>query len=70
MSLSPDGQYLACGSRDGGVLTWDTEAARSGSASELVGTRLEIPNVGPGMDMPEVAGVDWAKDMVSPTRYR
>lgn len=67
MSLSPDGRYLACGSSHAGVMAWDTTQVGT-CTSDIVASRLRIPAYGD--HSPEVIGVDWAKDAVSPTRGR
>jgi denticleless len=58
-SISPDGEHLACGTSQGGVMTWDIDG-KVDSRGEVQATRLEFGN---RVDT-EVSAIDWGHDMV------
>lgn len=60
MAISPDGQYLSCGSSSGAVMLWDVGQHARG---DVEARRMDIPRT--VSDTPEVIALDWGKDMIA-----
>jgi denticleless len=58
-SISPDGKNLACGSSNGGIMSWDIDA-KADAKGEVRATRLGYGK----RDDFDVSAIDWGHDMV------